>query len=92
MFTGAAAAAGLTRAERGMCERFTGRVRRVMVPAQQEDARMLRHDCTAARRILPGPIRAGAGLAAPGAGVAMEPGGARFCPDRPARGSHDFGR
>ena len=53
---------------------------------------MLRHDCTAARRILPGPIRAGAGLAAPGAGVAAEPAGARFCPDRPARGSHVFGR
>ncbi len=73
-----------------MFERFTGRPRRVMV-LDQEEARMLRHDCTAAGRILPGPIRAGAGLA-PGAGVAVEPGGARFCLAGPARGSHVFGR
>ena len=53
---------------------------------------MLGHDCTSAGRILPGQIRAGAGLAAPGAGVAAEPDGARFCPAGPARGSHDFGR
>lgn len=74
-----------------MFERFTGWARRVMVLAQ-EKARMLRHDYTAAGRILPGPIRAGIGLAAPGAGVAEDPGGARFCPVGPARCSHVFGR
>ena len=74
-----------------MVERFTGRARRVMVLAQEE-ARMLRHDCTSAGRILPGQIRAGAGLTPPGAGVAAEPGGARFCPAGPARGSHVLGR
>lgn len=74
-----------------MFERFTGRARRVVVLAQ-EKAGMLRYDCTAAGRILPGPIRAGGGLAAPGAGVAEEPGGARFCPAGPVRGSHVFGR
>ncbi len=78
-----------------MFERFTGRARRVLVPAHvpaQEEARMLRPDCTGDGRILPGPIRAGAGPAAPGAGVAEEPGGARFCPAGPVRGSHVFGR
>jgi hypothetical protein len=74
-----------------MFERFTGPARRVIVLAH-EGARMLRHDCAAAGRILPGPIRAGTGLAAPGAGVAAEPDGARFCLAGPARGSHVFGR
>ncbi len=74
-----------------MFERFTGPARPVMVLAQEE-ARMPRHDCTAAGRILAGPIRAGTGLAEPGGGVATEPGGARFCPAGPARGSHVFGR
>ena len=74
-----------------MFEWFTGPARRFMVLAQEE-AEMLRHDCTAAGRILPGPIRAGTGLAAPGAGVAAAPGGARFCPAGPAKGSHVFGR
>jgi len=50
MFTGAAAGTRLTRAERAMSGRFTGRARRVMVLAQEE-ARMLRHDYTAAGRI-----------------------------------------
>jgi hypothetical protein len=72
-----------------MFERFTGLARRVMVLDQ---ARMLRHDCTAAGRIPPGPIRAGTGLAAPGAGAAAAPGAGRFCPAGPAKGSHVFGR
>ena len=74
-----------------MFERFTGRARPVMAPAREE-ARVLWHDRPAAGRILPGLIRAGAGLAAPGNGVAVEPGGARFCPAGPARGSRVFGR
>ncbi len=82
-----------------MFERFTGPARPVMVLAQEE-ARMPRHDCTAAGRILARPIRAGTGLAEPGGGVATEPGGgvateprgARFCPAGSARGSHVFGR
>ena len=74
-----------------MSERFAGPARRVMVLAQEE-ARRLWHDRTAAGRILRGAVRAGAGLPAPGAGVAVEPGGARFCPAGPVRGSHVFGR
>jgi len=65
-----------------------GRARQVMVLAQ-EQAGMLRHDYVAAER---GLIQDGAGLAAPGAGVAEQPGGARFCPAEPARGSDVSGR
>ena len=75
-----------------MFERFTGSARRVMVLAKEDEARMLRHNSTAAGRILAGPIHAGTGLAVPGAGAAAEPGGARFCPAGPVRGSHVCGR
>ena len=75
-----------------MFEWFTDPARRVMVLTREEEARMLRHNSTSAGRILAGPIRAGTGLAMPGAGAAAEPGGARFCPAGPARGSHVFGR
>ena len=67
-----------------MFEHFTGRARRVMVLAQEE-ARMLRRGSIAAGCILPGLIHEVAGLAAPGARVAVEPGGASFGPAEPTR-------